>query len=96
MIELVDQWFLAAAAILLVAMAAGMVRVIAGPTRPDRMLGAQLAGTTSVAVLLLLSFSLKEPALRDAALMFSLLAAVAVVAFVKRAWIEARPDQVRP
>jgi multicomponent Na+:H+ antiporter subunit F len=50
------------------------------------MLAAQLFGTTGVAILLLLADAMGIPALRDVALVFALLAAMASVAFVKRAW----------
>jgi len=52
----------------------------------DRMLAALLFGTTGVAMLLLLAPGLNLPALLDVALVFALLAAVALVAFVRRAW----------
>lgn len=77
---------LALAVFLLLNLSAGMWRVLRGPTAADRMLAAQLFGTTAVAVLLLLSFADNEPALRDVALVFALLAAVTAVAFVRRAW----------
>jgi multicomponent Na+:H+ antiporter subunit F len=71
---------------LLVNLVAGLWRVLRGPTPADRMLTAQLFGTTAVAVLLLLGEASGSVALRDVALVFALLAAVAVVAFVRRAW----------
>ncbi|MFN3323300.1 MAG: monovalent cation/H+ antiporter complex subunit F [Bryobacteraceae bacterium] len=63
----------------------GLVRILRGPTRADRMLAAQLFGTTGVAILLLLAEGLAMPALRDVALVFALLAAVATVVFVRYA-----------
>jgi len=51
------------------------------------MLAAQLFGTTAVAVLLLLAQATENPALRDVALVFALLAAVTAVAFVRRVWL---------
>ena len=79
---------LALALFLLLNLGAGMWRVLRGPTDADRMLAAQLFGTTSVAVLLLLAQAYGNPALRDVALVFALLAAVTAVAFVRRAWPE--------
>lgn len=70
--------------VLLVSLIAGLVRVMLGPTPSDRMLAAQLMGTTGVGLLLLLSEALSRPALVDVALVFALLAAVAAVAFVQR------------
>lgn len=74
------------ASFLLLNLAAGLWRVMRGPTAADRMLAAQLFGTTAVAVLLLLAEAMQRAALRDIALVFALLAAVAAVAFVQRIW----------
>ena len=72
------------AVLLLLTVAVGLVRILRGPTAADRMLAAQLFGTTGVAVLLLLAEIQSSPALRDVALVFSALAVLATVAFVKR------------
>jgi len=80
--------FLTGAALFLVLnLGAGLVRVARGPSPADRMVAAQLFGTTGVAILLLLSRATREPALADVALVFTLLAAVVSVAFVKRGWV---------
>ena len=81
--------YLALALFLLLNLGAGMWRVLRGPTAADRMMAAQLFGTTAVAVLLLLAQAYGNAALRDVALVFALLAAVTAVAFVRRAW----PDE---
>ena len=47
------------------------------------MLAAQLFGTTGVGILLLLAEAWQQPALRDVALIFALLAVLTVVAFVR-------------
>lgn len=70
--------------LLLLTLVAGLVRVLRGPTPADRMLAAQLFGTTGVAILLLLEEALEAAALIDVALVVALLAAVALVAFVQR------------
>ncbi len=72
---------------LLLTLVAGLWRVLRGPTAADRMLAAQLFGTTAVACVLLLAQALDHPSLRDVALVFALLAAVTAVAFVRRAWV---------
>ncbi|HMO65340.1 MAG TPA: monovalent cation/H+ antiporter complex subunit F [Verrucomicrobiota bacterium] len=72
------------AVFLLVTLVAGMIRVVRGPTAADRMLAAQLFGTTGVATLLLLAYAGDAPALVDVALVFALLAAVVGVAFGRR------------
>jgi multicomponent Na+:H+ antiporter subunit F len=64
-------------------MAAGLFRILRGPTAADSMLAAQLFGTTGVGILLLLAPTI-GPALNDIALVFALLAAVATVGFVTR------------
>jgi multicomponent Na+:H+ antiporter subunit F len=75
--------FLVATAIfLLLTLLLGMLRVVRGPGRADRMLAAQLFGTTGVAILLLIGRASGERAPMDVALVFALLAAVVGVAFV--------------
>ena len=64
-------FLLGAALFLLATIAAGMVRVLRGPT-------------AGVAILLILAEALDQPALVDVALVFALLAAVATVAFVRK------------
>ena len=78
------ELYLGAALVLLLTMTAGLIRVVIGPTAADRMLAAQLLGTSSIGVLLLLAPALGEPALVDVAFIFALLAAAAVVAFTRR------------
>lgn len=80
----VAMGYLAIALVLLVTMAAGLVRVIIGPSPADRMMAAQLIGTSGIGVLLLLSATLGIPALIDVGLIFALLAAVSVAAFTRR------------
>lgn len=80
----------ALALFLLLNLAAGMVRVYLGPTAGDRILAAQLFGTTTVAMLLLLAEAMALPALRDVALLFVLLATLLTVAFVR---LPPRPEE---
>lgn len=80
---MIMTWLMPAAAVfLLLNLAAGLYRVLRGPTASDRMLAALLFGSTTVAVVLLLAQIMSMPALRDVALLFVLLAAVLSVAFV--------------
>ena len=83
MIEVV---YIAIAIFLIVNILAGTARIVRGPAPLDRMVTAQLFGTLGVAILLVLAELLGRPSLRDVALVFALLGAVAVVAFVSRAW----------
>ncbi len=73
-----------AAGVLLLSLLAGLWRIWRGPTEFDRMLAAQLFGTTGVAILLLLSAATEDPGLTDTALLLALLAVMALVAFVRR------------
>lgn len=70
---------------LLLTLVAGLWRIRRGPTPADRMLAAQLFGTTAAAILLLLAEVSGAPALRDVALALALLAAITVTAFTRRA-----------
>lgn len=73
----------ALAAYLLLTVLLGLVRVVHGPQPADRMVAAQLFGTTGLAVVLLLGAALDEPAAVDIAIVFALLAALATVVFVR-------------
>jgi multicomponent Na+:H+ antiporter subunit F len=78
-----ENFYLTVCGVLLFTIGLGLLRVIRGPTSADRMLAAQLLGTTSVAILLILAQVLAQPSLRDVALVMALLAAVSGVAFVR-------------
>jgi multicomponent Na+:H+ antiporter subunit F len=71
--------------VLIANLAVGLVRVLRGPRLADRLLAAQLFGTTGVALLLTLAAAHAMPALRDVALVFMLLGLLAVVAFARAA-----------
>lgn len=86
--------YLGIALFLLLTLVAGLWRVLRGPTSADRMLAAQLFGTTAVACVLLLAQAFEYPPLRDVALIFALLAAVTAIAFVRRAWVAGEQNDV--
>ncbi len=90
------DFLLAAVLLLLVTVAGGLVRVARGPSLADRMVAGQLFGTTGVGILLLLAQAMEEPALRDVALVFALLAVVVSVAFVKRGWVRTAAEETDP
>ncbi len=73
-----------AATVILLSLGFALLLVWRGPTRADRMMAAQLAGTSGVGVVVLLAPTSGWPAL-DVALVLALLAALAAVAFVKSA-----------
>lgn len=66
----------------LVATLAALPRLIVGPTAADRILAAQLAGTGTVATLIVLGVANNAPELFDTALVFAALSAVTGLAFV--------------
>lgn len=71
------------AAFVLLTLLLGLVRVVRGPARVDRLLAIQLFGTAGTAVLLVLADAGQQPALRDVALLLALLAAIASAALVQ-------------
>lgn len=78
---------------LLLNLLAALFRAARGPTEADRMLAALLFGTTGVGILLLLAHAgmagdkvLVNTTLIDVALILALLAAIAGIAFARRAW----------
>ncbi len=62
----------------------GLVRVFKGPSIEDRMMSAQLMGTTGVALLLFFGVLLEMPSSIDVALVLALLATVSVAALTRR------------
>ncbi len=76
------------ALILLATLVVGLLRVWRGPAAEDRMLAAQLFGTTGVGIMLVLAHVLREPAIRNVALVLAVLAVLAVTAFVGRVGAE--------
>lgn len=89
-----ESFYLGMALFLLLTLVAGLWRILRGPTPADRMLAAQLFGTTAVACVLLMAQVYDRPALHDVALVFSLLSAVTAVAFARRAWSEKEQSHV--
>ncbi|MBA1264095.1 monovalent cation/H+ antiporter complex subunit F [Stutzerimonas sp. NM35] len=70
-------------ALLLLTLIMGLWRVLRGPGWVGRLLAVQLFGTTGTALLLVLAQWQDAPALRDAALVLALLAAMISVALVQ-------------
>ncbi|MDW7774068.1 MAG: monovalent cation/H+ antiporter complex subunit F [Desulfobulbaceae bacterium] len=80
--------YVGVALFLLLTVAMGMIRIISGPTVADRMMAAQLFGTSGLAILLVLARGMDMPELTDIALTFSLLATLVSMTFVRRVWYE--------
>jgi multicomponent Na+:H+ antiporter subunit F len=74
----------AALLVLVVALGAGLLRLLRGPTAWDRMVGVQFATTGTVAALLLLALEAGDRTYVDVALVVALFAAVAGIALVQR------------
>lgn len=73
--------FLAWAAVaMMISILLGLIRILRGPTPADRLMAAQLIGTSGVGLLLLLAEALARPALVDVALVLALLAGTSVAA----------------
>ena len=79
------DFLLAAAVFVLATVALGLVRILRGPAAADRMMAVQLFGAGGVAALLLLGVATEANAVIDVALVLTLLAAFASVAFVQGA-----------
>lgn len=91
-----SAYLLAMAAVVLVVVAVGLARLLAGPTAADRLMAAQLLGSGGVAALLLLGAGTGDDGVLDLALLLVLLAAFAGVAFVlgaTRASADTTPEQ---
>lgn len=81
-----DDFLFALALILLANGAAVIGGVVRSRTPADAMLGAQLFATIVVAIVMLLGGAMRIEAAVDAALVLSLLALLAVLAFARRLW----------
>lgn len=82
-----------AAFVVLLGVAIGLLRVLRGPSRADRLMAVQLLGSGSVGACLLLAFAGGRFALIDIALTLALLAAFAAIAFSLRALDGAAGDE---
>jgi multicomponent Na+:H+ antiporter subunit F len=78
------EFLTAALGFILAILAVGLVRILRGPADADRMMAAQLIGTSGIAALLLLGTVSGVPAAVDVALTLALLAAFTSIAFVKK------------
>jgi multicomponent Na+:H+ antiporter subunit F len=74
-----------AALFLIANVGVGLVRVLRGPSRFDRLLAVQLFGTTGTAILVIFSLELQDEAYKDLAFIFALLAGIIGVAFTRYA-----------
>lgn len=77
-----SEILLAAAGLIVLTVAIGLLRVLRGPDDVDRLMAAQLLGTGGIAALLLTAYATQIPGVDDVALGLALLAAFATMAFV--------------
>ncbi len=87
------EFQLASAVVVLVAVAAGLARVLRGPGDAERVMAAQLLGTGGIAALLLFGVASGSAGAVDLALTLALLAAFAAIAFVKKGSTQEVPDE---
>ena len=71
----------------------GLIRTIRGPRRPDRIMGINMIGSFSTAVLAVLSWYLKESWLLDVCLVYGLCSFLAVVILSKIHISESRDEK---
>jgi multicomponent Na+:H+ antiporter subunit F len=77
------EFLFAAATVVLVMVALGLMRILRGPGDADRLMAVNLLGTGGIATLLLLGAAVGIDSVVDVALTLALLAAFATIAFVK-------------
>lgn len=78
------EFLLAAAIVILLTVAVGLVRLLRGPDTADRLLAAQLLATGGAAALLLFGVANQVAAIAEVALLLNLLGAFASVGFAAR------------
>lgn len=80
-----NLFYIVVVAILLLCLIVGLIRVLAGPDNANRMLAAQLFGTIGTTIVIVLSVLQDNEVITNVALVFTLLASITVVAFLKLA-----------
>ncbi|MGL4542813.1 MAG: monovalent cation/H+ antiporter complex subunit F, partial [Polymorphobacter sp.] len=71
------EFLLGAAALILLIVAVGLIRILRGPGDVDRMMSTQLLGTGGIAAIVLAGIAMRQAAVIDVALTVALLAAFA-------------------
>ena len=75
--------FIAVSAVLLVAIALGLVRAFRGPTLYDRVMAANMIGTLTVLMVAVLGFMAERPEFLDIALVYVLISFVSTIAVLR-------------
>jgi len=75
--------FIAVSAVILVAIALGLVRAFRGPTLYDRVMAANMIGTLTVLMVAVLGFMAGRPEFLDIALVYVLISFVSTIAVLR-------------
>ena len=75
--------FIAVSAVILVAIAIGLVRAFRGPTLYDRVMAANMIGTLTVLMVAVLGFMTGRPEFLDIALVYVLISFVSTIAVLR-------------
>lgn len=75
--------FIAISAVILVAIAIGLLRAFLGPTLYDRVLAANMSGTLTVLMVAVLGFMTGRPEFLDIALVYVLISFVSTIAVLR-------------
>jgi len=75
--------FIALSAMILIAIALGLVRAFRGPTLYDRVMAANMIGTLTVLMVSVLGFMTGRPEFLDIALVYVLISFVSTIAVLK-------------
>ena len=75
--------FIALSAMILIAIALGLVRAFRGPTLYDRVLAANMIGTLTVLMVAVLGFMTGRPEFLDIALVYVLISFVSTIAVLR-------------
>jgi len=75
--------FISITAVHTIGMLAGLIRAIRGPRRADRILGINMIGSLSTAVLAVLAVSMKESWLLDVSLVYGMMSFLSVVVLAR-------------
>jgi multicomponent Na+:H+ antiporter subunit F len=75
--------FIAVSAVILVAIALGLIRAFRGPTLYDRVMAANMIGTLTVLMVAVLGFMAGRPEFLDIALVYVLISFVSTIAVLR-------------
>ena len=80
-----ELFYTAVVLVLILCLIIGLIRVLVGPDNANRMLAAQLFGTIVTTIVVVVSVLQDNEVIANVALVFTLLASITVIAFLKLA-----------